>query len=97
MGLNTWLTQKAMARILGVTQQDISVHARSILAENKKFQSIFVRKMKTENQRSRRNYYHQVFLEMISERVRTKSAERFKMMVGRNRKGLGLRMLMISE
>jgi len=77
LGLNTWLTQKAMARILGVSQQNISAHARAILSKNKAYKEVFVRTMKPEGRlkRKSRKYYHSVFLEMIASRMKRTASE----------------------
>ena len=41
LGFNTWLTQKAMARILGTSQQNISVHIRNILKKHEDYNKVF--------------------------------------------------------
>ena len=84
LGLNTWFTQKAMARILGTSQQNISAHVRKIFSDNPTYERIFMRKSrgraKTESEKknsSGRNYYHEIIIELIASRVRTKESAEF--------------------
>ena len=84
LGLNTWFTQKAMARILGTSQQNISAHIRNILVNNPTYERIFVRKSRgramTNSEKKNspgRNYYHEIILELIASRIRTKESADF--------------------
>ena len=84
LGLNTWFTQKAMARILGTSQQNISAHLRKIINMNPAYERIFIRKSRgramTNSEKknsSGRNYYHEILLELIASRIRTKESADF--------------------
>lgn len=84
LGLNTWFTQKAMARILGTSQQNISAHIRKIMSDNPAYERIFVRKSRgramTDAEKKNspgRNYYHEIIMELIASRVRTKESADF--------------------
>lgn len=101
LGLNTWLSQKAMARILGVSQQNISVHARTVLKDNEEYNELFVKKMKTDGSCGRkvsRKYYHQFLLEMIARRVRTVSSRNFLNFAKQNHcRATSLRLCVITD
>lgn len=84
LGLNTWFTQKAMARILGTSQQNISAHIRKIMKDNPAYERIFVRKSRchamTNSEKKNspgRNYYHEIIMELIASRIRTKESADF--------------------
>lgn len=97
-GINTWLTQKAMARILGTSQQNISTHARRIIAENEDYEMIFVRTMKSSfKERKAKKFYHQVILEMIARRIKTISSKNFLKSVRNCKKVPSLKMNLITE
>lgn len=84
LGLNTWFTQKAMARILGTSQQNVSAHVRNILKKNPAYEKIFIRKGRgrslTDAEKKNspgRNYYHEIILELIASRIHTKESADF--------------------
>ncbi len=107
LGLNTWFTQKAMARILGTSQQNISAHVRNILSENPGYDRIFVRKSRgrggifERNNDLGRNYYHEIILELAAGRIRTKESADFLVMMqemaGKKRGARGLKMRKITQ
>lgn len=80
LGFNTWLTQKAIARILGTSQQNISVHIRNILQEHQEYEKFFVKKnswsrKKANPQGCSQKYYHGVIMELVAERVKNVKAQ----------------------
>ena len=107
LGLNTWFTQKAMARILGTSQQNISAHVRNILSENPGYDKIFVRKSRgrcgifERNNDLGRNYYHEIILELAAGRIRTKESADFLTMMqemsGKKRGARSLKMRKITQ
>lgn len=108
LGLNTWFTQKAMARILGTSQQNISAHIRKILSINPTYERIFIRKSRGRAQTnsekkngSGRNYYHEIILELITSRIHTKESADFLLSVERtlnsNQKKYNLQMRKIQQ
>ena len=97
-GINTWLTQKAMARILGTSQQNISTHARKIIAENENYDAIFVRTMKSSfSEKKAKKYYHQIILELIAKRIRTISSKEFLEKISNYRSKPNLKLNLIAE
>ena len=107
LGLNTWFTQKAMARILGTSQQNISAHVRNVLSENPNYEKVFVRKSHSgclsvgRHRDVGRNYYHEIILELIAGRIRTKESADFltnaRQMVCRRRSRSNLKMREIMQ
>lgn len=84
LGLNTWFTQKAMARILGTSQQNISAHVRKVFIDNPTYEKVFMRKSrggsKTNSEKKNspgRNYYHEIIMELIAGRIKTKESADF--------------------
>jgi|GEM_PF-2026996 hypothetical protein len=97
-GINTWLTQKAMARILGTSQQNISSHVRNIIAENGKYYAIFVRTMKSSfSEKKAKKYYHQIILELIAKRIRTIPSKEFLEKIHNYRSKPNLKLNLIAE
>lgn len=79
LGFNTWLTQKAMARILGTSQQNISVHIRNILKKHEDYNKVFVKKNKWSRDTIRlhgcsQKYYHSVLLELVAKHIHNDTA-----------------------
>ena len=79
LGFNTWLTQKAMARILGTSQQNISIHIRNILKKNEEYNKVFVKKNNWNRETARlhgcsQKYYHGVLLELVAKHIRNDKA-----------------------
>ena len=100
LGLNTWLSQKAMARILGVSQQDISAHTRTVLRKNEEYGELFVKKIKTDGKRGRkisRKYYHQFLLEIVANHVRTVASRDFLSFAQHHRRTMNLCMCVITD
>jgi hypothetical protein len=105
LGLNTWFTQKAMARILGTSQQNISAHVRNILRENPSYDRIFVRKSRgrggifEKDNDLGRNYYHEIILELAAGRIRTQESAEFLLSIQelsrkkRGRRGFKMRQI----
>lgn len=107
LGLNTWFTQKAMARILGTSQQNISAHVRNILSENPGYDRIFVRKsrgrggiLERKNDLGR-NYYHEIIMELAAGRIRTKESTEFltsaRGLIAKKRGRLGFKMQKVEQ
>ena len=100
LGLNKWLSQKAMARILGVSQQDISAHTRTVLRKNEEYSELFVKKIKTDGKCGRkisRKYYHQFLLEIVANHVRTVASRDFLSFAQHHRRSMNLCMRVITD
>jgi len=97
--LNTWLSQKAMARLLGVTQQSVSAHIKKIVSKDESYGKCFVMTMRPNDKEKhcKMKFYHNFILELVAEKVRNACAKELLENLRGAKRTMGARPLFICE